>query len=82
MFWKKKKAKKPVNRDEILAQATKNVAEAREQIGEDTLDKIRRKLMEKENSALERAKRKIKAMDDDKVRDNISFWMRQKEDEK
>ena len=77
MFWKKKKKPAKPTREEIIAQATKAAADKREEIGEDTLDQIRDAIMEKENSALEQAKRKVKAMDDDKVRDNIRHWMRE-----
>ena len=86
MFWPiKKKAKKKAvkpkkpSREDILAQAKATVAAKRAEIGEETLDKIREAIMKKENSALEQAKRKIMDMDDDKVRDNLSLWLRDKE---
>ena len=77
MFWKKKKKAKKPTREEIIAQATKAAADKRAEIGEETLDKIRNAIHQRENSALEQAKRKVKAMDDDKVRDNIRHWMRE-----
>ena len=51
----------------------------REEIGDETLDKIKEAIMKKESSALEQAKSKIKNTDDDKVRDNLSLWLRDKE---
>lgn len=80
MFWKKKKKPAKLSREEILAQATATAAAKREEIGDETLDKIRAALMKKENSALEQAKRKIMDMDEDKVRDNLHFWMREDRD--
>ncbi|MAZ76938.1 MAG: hypothetical protein CMH31_06530 [Micavibrio sp.] len=83
MFWKKKepkKDKKP-SREEILAQAKANASAAREEIGDDTLDKIREALLKKENSPFAQAKKRIEAMDHDKVRDNVSLWMREDDKE-
>ena len=83
MFWKKKRPKtanKP-SREEILAQAKANASEAREEIGDDTLEKIKKALLEKENSPFAQAKRRIEAMDQDKVRDNVSLWMREDDKE-
>lgn len=79
MFWKKKKNKKSqkTSREAILAQAKANAAAAREEIGDDTLEKIKKALLEKENSPFAQAKRRIEAMDEDKVRDNVSLWMRE-----
>ncbi len=79
MFWKKKKNKKTqeTSREAILAQAKANAAAAREEIGDDTLDKIREALLKKENSPFAQAKKRIEAMDQDKVRDNVSLWMRE-----
>lgn len=78
MFWKKKKAKKSSkpSREEIIAQATANAKAAREEIGDETLEKIKQAMMKKENSAFEQAKKKVKAMDDYKVRDNLSLWLK------
>lgn len=79
MFWKKKKPKtaKQTSREEILAQAKANASAAREEIGDDTLDKIREALLKKENAPFAQAKRRIEAMDQDKVRDNVALWMRE-----
>lgn len=86
MFWKKKKKKqaeeasdKPMTREEIIAQAKANASAAREEIGNETLDKIKEAMMKKENNPFEQAKRKVKAMDDQKVADSVSDWMRQKD---
>ena len=89
MFWKKKKKdkkqagdkagdKKP-SREEILAQAKANAAAARQEIGDETLDKIKEAMMKKENNPFEQAKKKVKAMDRQKVADSVSDWMREKD---
>jgi hypothetical protein len=93
MFWKKKNiskdgksAKNPSadggkpTRDQIIAQAKANMSAARAEIGDETLDKIKAAMLKKQASAIEKAKAQIKAADPDKVRDNISFMM--KEDNK
>jgi len=82
MFWRKKKPKTPkkLTREQIIAQAKANAAAAREEIGDETLDKIKEAMMKRENSALEQAKRRVKAMDDDKVRDNLSLWLKERDD--
>ncbi|NCO03674.1 MAG: hypothetical protein GW903_05740 [Alphaproteobacteria bacterium] len=80
MFWKKKKPQKTTNgltRDQILAQAKANASAAREEIGDETLEKIKAALAKKENSPLMQAKNKVKAMDDNKVRDNLSLWLKE-----
>jgi hypothetical protein len=77
MFWKKKKKAKKPSREEIIKQATQAAASKREEIGEETLDQIRDAIMKKESSALEQAKRRVKEMDDEKVRDNLRYWMRE-----
>lgn len=89
MFWKKKKksketdeaqdAQKPMTREEIIAQAKANAAAAREEIGDETLEKIKEAMMKKENNPFEQAKRKVKAMDEQKVADSVSDWMREKD---
>lgn len=82
MFWKKKKDKKNQNpsREEILAQAKANAAAAREEIGDETLEKIKAAMEKKKNSPFEQAKRRVQAMDEDHVRDNVSLWMREKDE--
>ena len=82
MFWKKKtnkKNKKPQTREAIIAQAKESAAKAREEIGDETLEKIKRAMEKRQNSALEQARQKIKNMDEDHVRDNLSLWLRDKE---
>lgn len=89
-FWKKKPeekvkktgvktAKNPegLTREEIIAQANANAAAAREEIGDETLQKIVEALTKKENSPLEQAKRKVEAMDKEIVRDEIRLLMRE-----
>lgn len=79
MFWKKKKKAKKPSREEIIAQAKATAKAKSEEIGEETLDQIREALMKKENSPLEQAKKKVREMDQDKLHDNIKYWMREKE---
>lgn len=87
MFWKKKKkkespqetAQQPMTREQIIAQAQANAAAARSEIGDETLEKIKEAMMKKENNPFEQAKRKVKAMDRQKVADSVSDWMREKD---
>lgn len=82
MLWfgkgKKDKAKdaaadgKP-SREELLARARATAAAAREEIGDETLEKIREAMMKKQGSALEQAKAKVKAMDQERIADNIRY---------
>ena len=82
MFWKKKnkktKNKKP-SREDIIAQAHKSAQAKREEIGDETLGKIREAIMKRENSPLAKAQEEIKNADVDKVLDNLSLWLRDKE---
>jgi len=78
MFWKKKKPKKPT-REDIIEKATQSIQEKREEIGNETLDSIRQAISKRENSALGKAKREIEGADVDKVLDNLSLWLRDKE---
>lgn len=78
MFWKKKKPKKPSRKD-IIKKATQSMQQKREEIGDETLDSIRKAIMDKENSALAKAQKEIKNTDVDKVLDNLSVWLRDKE---
>ncbi|NQZ13782.1 MAG: hypothetical protein HRT94_03005 [Alphaproteobacteria bacterium] len=80
MFWKKKKPKKDpkkLTREQIIAQAKANAAAAREEIGDETLQKIKEAMEKRESSAFAQAKKKVKSMDDDKVRDNLSLWLKE-----
>ena len=80
MFWKKKKPKKDpkkLTREQIIAQAKANAAAAREEIGDETLQKIKEAMEKRESSAFAQAKKKVKSMDDDKVRDNLSQWLKE-----
>ena len=82
MFWKKKKkvantSKKP-SREQIIAEAKENARIATEAIGRDTLDRIRERISQDENSEFHQALRKIKAMDQDRISDNIRAIYRDK----
>ncbi len=79
MFWKKKKnvANKP-SREDIIAEAKKNVRIATEAIGEDTLARVREHISQNENSEFHQALRRIKAMDQDRIADNIRATYRDK----
>ncbi len=77
MFWKKK-PKKTVNKsDDIKAQAQKIMAAKREEIGSETLNQIQKTIMAKQSSVLEKSKRTILNADEDKVRDNLSLWLKE-----
>ena len=81
MFWFGKKKKKDKGagqkpgREEIMAQARAAAAAARQEIGDETLDKIREAMMKKQGSAFEQAKAKVKAMDRERIADNIKYVM-------
>ena len=68
------KAGKKPSREDLLAQARENARQAREQIGEDTLQRVAAAMKKKEQSAIEQAKNRIKAADKDKVVDHLK-WM-------
>lgn len=76
MFWKKKAAK-PTKRAQVVDEAQQIIATKRTEIGKETLDQIKSAIMNRETSALERAKKTIIQADQDKVRDNINFWLRE-----
>ena len=59
------------SREEIIAEAMSNARKATEEIGQDTLQKIAQAMIEKEQSATEQAKRKIKSMDEEIVADHV-----------
>lgn len=86
MFWSKKKKKvskkkkaaknpKALSSEELRAQAMENVRHAREQIGEETLDRIAAAMTKKQRSATEQAKTAIQQSDADRVADEILFMM-------
>ncbi|MCB1556466.1 MAG: hypothetical protein KDJ15_04040 [Alphaproteobacteria bacterium] len=66
------------SREDLIAQAKANAAAAREAIGEETLDKIAAAMRRKQESDLEKAKTKIRAMDQDKVADAVRLWLDEK----
>ncbi|MBU0859106.1 MAG: hypothetical protein KJ667_04135 [Alphaproteobacteria bacterium] len=79
MLWFGKKDKKKKgddstakpSREEILAHARATAAAARQEIGDETLEKIREAMMKKQGSAFEQAKQKVKSMDQSRIADNI-----------
>jgi hypothetical protein len=66
---------KKKRREQILAQARATAAAAREEIGDETLEKIREAMMKKQGSAFEQAKQKVKSMDQERIADNIRYVM-------
>jgi len=63
------------SREAIQAQAMANFSAAREQIGEETLNRIAAAMSKKQQSAMERAKRDIAGADVDKVLDELKFML-------
>ena len=78
MFWKKKSPKKQ-SREDIIKNAHAAAQDKREEIGDETLDVIRSAIMKRENDPLNKAKTKIKETDMEKVLDNLSLWMNDKD---
>ena len=80
MFWKKKPQppQKP-SREEIIKQAQANARQAAAALGEDTLARIREHMLQKENSEFERALKKIRSMDKDRIADNIRATYREED---
>jgi CRISPR/Cas system-associated protein Csm6 len=72
---KNKKAQKPQSREELIAEAMSNARKAKDEIGEENLQRIAQAMMKKENSATEQAKKKIKSMDQDKVADHLRIML-------
>lgn len=85
MFWsKKKKSKKPApkkagNSADIRAQAMANVRAARENIGEETLDRIAAAMTKKQQSNTERAKNAIQDADVDRVTQELLSLLQEKD---
>ncbi len=86
MFWKKKdkpksketaKERQPLTREQIIAQAKANMASARAEIGDETLEKIKQAMLKKQQSTIEQAKAKIKATDTLEVRDHLRTMIRE-----
>lgn len=86
MFWSKKdKSRKPDKQEEaaeksarIREEAMKNMRAAREQIGEETLDRIAAAMMKKQQQAIEQAKTQIRKADTNKVADEIRWMLEDK----
>jgi hypothetical protein len=82
MFWNKKD-KEPTpqkTQSEIIReQALQNMRNAKTEIGEETMDKIREIMAAKEKSIVEQMRRKIDAMDKDKVASAIRDMARDEE---
>lgn len=79
MFWRKKTKSPAQKREEIMKQAKAVAASKTAEIGEDTLSQIRQKLLEKETGPMAQAKQKIMQMDQDKLHDNLKYWLQDKE---
>lgn len=86
MFWKKKtkkepqkaaKAREPLTRDQIIAQAKANMASARAEIGDETLEKIKEAMLKKQQSTIEQAKNRIRETDPTEVRDHLRTMIRE-----
>ncbi len=80
MFWKKKSKKTKKSRGELIQKAKETVTAKREEIGDETLDRIRAAMAKNEISKTAEAKKKILNADQDKVRDHLSYMMRDKDD--
>ena len=80
MFFRKKKpkAEKKPSREELIAQAQENARRARENIGEETLERIAAAMAKKEQSATEQAKAKIREMDKAHVADHLKLLIEDK----
>ena len=83
MFWKKreKHPKKP-SREEIIKDANASLQAKREEIGDETLSKIREAIHKKQNDPLAKAKNEIKSADLDDVLDHLSLWLQEDRDKK
>ncbi len=86
MFWRKKNKNagskggggaKPSSAD-IRAEALANARAARERIGDETIQRIAQALSEKENSPFEQARAKLRALDQDRLADNIRALLDEK----
>jgi hypothetical protein len=80
MFWKKKKVpgKPAKTREELLAEAKENARKARENIGDETLNRIAAAMQKRQMSATEQARDQIKKLDKDKVADHIRAMIEEK----
>lgn len=84
MFWSKKKkqekaAKKAEKKSEKLREeALANVRAAKANIGDETLERIMAAMSARERSATEQAKKKIQAVDADRVLDELKWMMQDK----
>ncbi len=78
MFWRKKPPEPPKApaRADIIARAKATASAKREEIGEEALDRIRQAIIRKQNDPLERAKAKIKSMEEIKVSDHVRGLLR------
>ena len=82
MFWNKKDkepAPQKTQSEIIREQALQNMRNAKTEIGEETMDKIREIMAAKEKSIVEQMRRKIDAMDKDKVASAIRDMARDEE---
>lgn len=81
MFWSKKKKaekaarKKAAHSQKLREQAMANARAAREQIGEETLNRIAAAMTKKQQSNTERAKTAIQNADADRVAQEILYMI-------
>ncbi len=80
MFWNKKKpkGKKEAKREALIDNANNLVKQKRAEIGDETLNSIKNAIEQRENSALNQAKKQIMATHKDKVLDNLDIWLKDK----
>lgn len=76
---KKAKGGQRLSREEIQAQALTNSRIARDNIGEETLERIAAAMTKKQQSAVEQAKRDIKTADHGRVMNELQFMMKNKD---
>ena len=62
-------------RAKLLAQANANAKAAREQLGDDTIQRIAQILQAKEGGAFGQAKKQIEAVDKNKVADHLKYMI-------
>lgn len=71
----------PISKEDAMKQAMANVRVAREAIGPETLDKVLEIMQKKQKSAeFEKAREALRAMDVDKLTDNIKYVMHDDKD--
>jgi uncharacterized protein (UPF0297 family) len=81
LFKKKKKDPADMNREELIAHAQENAAKAREEIGDENIQKladaIRRMDDPNYQSAGKQAREKIRTMDEGHIADNLKITLKE-----